>query len=158
MIIKDFLLKLVSDEKHAGEMYILLSEKSEPDLAEISLKFSRKEIHHIKILSDLAEKLSDSKYEISSIIDELSPYLDSASEDKEDKEKELDENPDLLKNISKKQFFLYALKKEKDSIAIYEILRNFFKNDTSLEYIFSNLIREEEDHMYFILDEMHKLK
>ena len=80
MIIKDFLLKLVSDEKHAGEMYILLSEKLEPDLAEISLKFSRKEIHHIKILSDLAEKLSDSKYEISfqlNILFGLSAFIPS---------------------------------------------------------------------------------
>lgn len=158
MLIRDFLLKLVNDEKHAGEIYILLAERLEPALAKISLKFSKEEIHHIEILEDIAHKLSDSKYEISSIIDELSPYLDSASEDKENNEKELDENPELLRDISKKQFFLYALKKEKDSIAIYEILREFFKSDTSLEYIFSNLIKEEEDHMYFVLDEMHKLK
>lgn len=156
MLIKDFLLKLVNDEKHAGEVYILLAERLEPALAKISLKFAKEEAHHIEILQDIAHKLSDSKYEISSIIDELSPYINPES--KENNEKEFDENPELLKNISKKQFFLYALKKEKDSIAIYEILREFFKTDTSLEYIFSNLIKEEEDHMYFILDEMHKLK
>lgn len=158
MLIKDFLLKLVNDEKHAGEMYVLLAERLEPALAEISLKFSKEEVHHIRILQDIAKKLANSEYEIDSIIDELAPYINAESKEKENNEKEFDENPELLKNISKKQFFLYALKKEKDSIAIYEILREFFKADTSLEYIFSNLIKEEEGHMYFILDEMHKLK
>ncbi len=153
MLIKDFLLKLVGDEKYAGEMYVLLAERLEPALAEISLKFSKEEVHHIRILQDIAKKLANSEYEIDSILDDLSPYIGSKLENKA-----LDENPDLLRDISKKQFFLYALKKEKDSIAIYEILREFFKADTSLEYIFSNLIKEEEDHMYFILDEMHKLK
>lgn len=153
MNITEFLLKLVNDEKHAGKMYILLSEILEPSLSKISMKIAKEEIHHVKIIQDLAIKLSDSNYDISSIINKLQPYMDSSIEDKH-----LDENPILLKDLSKKQFFLYALQKEKDSIGIYEILKDFLKKDTSLEYIFSNLVREEENHMYFILDEMHKLK
>lgn len=153
MNIKDFLLKLVNDEKHTGEMYILLSEILEPSLSKISMKIAKEEIHHVQIIQDLAIKLSDSKYDISSIINKLQAYMNSSIEDQR-----LDENPILLKDLSKKQFFLYALQKEKNSIGIYEILKDFFKKDTSLEYIFSNLVREEENHMYFILDEMHKLK
>lgn len=153
MLIKDLLLKLVMEEKKAGDMYLMLSEKLDPHLAEISLRFSKEEIHHIKILKDLVDKLSTYTKDISSVQNRIEEFL-NADENK----LKFDENDDSLKSLAKKEFFLYALQKEKNSVYIYKTLKDFFEDDTSLEYIFSNLIKEEENHMYFIISEMHNLK
>lgn len=141
------------EEKKAGDMYLMLSEKLDPHLAEISLRFSKEEIHHIKILKDLVDKLSTYTKDISSVQNRIEEFL-NADENK----LKFDENDDSLKSLAKKEFFLYALQKEKNSVYIYKTLKDFFEDDTSLEYIFSNLIKEEENHMYFIISEMHNLK
>lgn len=153
MLIKELLSKLVEDEKNAGDMYLMLSEKLEPKLAEISLRFSKEEVHHIKILEDLIVKLSNYTEDISSIKDRIEEFI-YADENK----LKLNAANTSLKSLTKKEFFLYALQKEKNSIYVYRILRDFFEDDISLEYIFSNLIKEEENHMYFIISEMHNLK
>lgn len=153
MLIKDLLLKLVMEEKKAGDMYLMLSEKLDPHLAEISLRFSKEEIHHIKILKDLVDKLSSYTKDISSVQDRIEEFLHA-----EENKPKFDKDNDSLKILTKKEFFLYALQKEKNSVYIYRTLRDFFEDDISLEYIFSNLIKEEENHMYFIISEMHNLK
>lgn len=154
MLIKDLLLKLVMEEKKAGDMYLMLSEKLDPHLAEISLRFSKEEVHHIKILEDLIVKLSNYTEDISSIKDRIEEFIYADDENK----LKLNSANTSLKSLTKKEFFLYALQKEKNSIYVYRILRDFFEDDISLEYIFSNLIKEEENHMYFIISEMHNLK
>lgn len=153
MLIKDLLLKLVMEEKKAGDMYLMLSEKLDPHLAEISLRFSKEEVHHIKILTDLVDKLSSYTKDISSVQNRIEEFL-NADENK----LKFDKIDDSLKSLTKKEFFLYALQKEKNSVYIYKTLKDFFEDDITLEYIFSNLIKEEENHMYFIISEMHNLK
>ncbi|MGL5256964.1 MAG: ferritin family protein [Proteocatella sp.] len=153
MLIKDLLSKLVMEEKKAGDMYLMLSEKLDSNLAEISLTFSKEEVHHIKILKDLVDKLSSYTKDISSVQDKIEEFI-NADENKP----KFGEDDDSLKGLTKKEFFLYALQKEKNSVYIYKTLKDFFEDDTSLEYIFSNLIKEEENHMYFIISEMHNLK
>lgn len=153
MLIKDLLSKLVKEEKKACDMYLMLAEKLDSNLAEVSLRFSKEEVHHIKILEDLVDKLSSYTKDISSVQYRIEEFI-NADENK----LKFDKIDDSLKSLTKKEFFLYALQKEKNSVYIYRTLKDFFEDDITLEYIFSNLIKEEENHMYFIISEMHNLK
>ena len=68
-------------------------------------------------------------------------------------------NNDKKLNLnSEKDFFVFALQLERNSVEIYTQLLNIFEEDSYGYKSFEYLIKEERKHMLYILNKLYELK
>jgi rubrerythrin len=148
MDLEECFLKLAQIEEYGSEIYEKFSEECSEKLKPVVISFSQEEEKHKKIMLEL---LNDKKLKRGQVKGAVEKIL----------QKQMDysnSNGKKLNLISEKEFFQFALKLEKNSIEIYtELLKMFEIN--SYEYKnFEALIKEEKNHMVYILNKLYELK
>jgi rubrerythrin len=147
MKLKECLTKFMEMEKNAGDLYGQIAQISNDEISHTASIFQEQEYLHEKRIEELEKNLYDETLSI----DPLFFYIP---------EHGWENNGCLTKQISfknRKEFFLFALQNEKDSIVMYTEFKKFFSPHSPVCKVFDSLIQEERQHMYFILQRLHLL-
>ena len=148
MKLKECFLKLAKIEEDGSLLYRRFSEICGEKLKPVVIAFSKEEEKHKIIMLELSnnEKLKENR-------------LNDASENIFQRQVDLLNSNDIkLNRISEKEFFVFALQLEKNSIEIYTELLYIFEMDSYMYKRFENLIKEERKHMVYILSKLYELE
>lgn len=135
-------------EKDAGNIYDIISNKSEGEISEVASIFRKQEIIHAERIQILGEKHRDKEVSIRSEIMYLPEYSLQSERISED----------TLNFSTRKELFLFALRGEKDSILLYSEFGKEFDVGSDENIFFEKLANEERGHMYYILQKLHELQ
>ena len=148
MNLQECFLKLAKIEEDGSLLYKKFSKECSEKLKPVVISFSEEEEEHKKIMLELSnnEKLKEKQLD-------------------EDVEKVFQKQVDYLYNndkklnlTSEKEFFIFALQLEKNSVEIYTKLLCIFEIDSYGYKSFEYLIKEERKHMLYILNKLYELK
>lgn len=135
-------------ENKSAVLYEKTAETSSKELEIIFLKFRDQELEH-------AQKLSEYRIDIIDIdlgvrVELL--FMEGSGYGVKNYTEE------GLKFTSRKDFFIFALQGEKNSILTYTEFKEFLQKDSNEFKMIETFIEEERNHMYYILKMMHDLK
>ncbi|WP_353893638.1 hypothetical protein PRVXH_000390 [Proteinivorax hydrogeniformans] len=144
MNLKDCLKHFIHLELEAAKVYEKIAEHSEGEIAQVAKTFQNEEAVHAQRLEELlASKETISNQTVNEELLLLPRYGS-----------ELETSTKL---DTRKQLFTFALQAEKDSILMYQEIANQLPESSALYQFFNDLIKEERDHMFFILKKLHEL-
>lgn len=136
-------LKLAQSEENGADLYKKFSVVCSVKLKNIVISFSEEEEKHKKIMLELSkkEKLKDKQLniDVEEVFQKQVEYLYN--------------NGKELNLTSEKEFFVFALQLEKNSVEIYTKLSDSYGYKR-----FEDLIKEERKHMIYILNQLYELK
>ncbi|WP_350344022.1 ferritin family protein [Proteinivorax tanatarense] len=145
--LKDCLKHFIQLELKAAKFYEEIAKNNKGEIAQVAKKFQKEETSHAQKLKELlttAELVMDSTINKEVLL--MSQYgIDVNLFGKE------------LKVDTRKQLFTFALQAEKDSILMYQELVSQVPKNSKPYRLFSDLIKEERGHMFFILKQLHEL-
>lgn len=148
MKLHDCFDKFIDLERHASDLYKKIKLGAPEHIARIAETFSKEELKHVKWLKGLKQDVPNSDFEGNEEFYYISDF----------NFKSLDINGEDLNVKSEKEFFLFALQMEKNSILMYSEFKKFFEMKSNEYELFTKIIDEERSHMYFILKVLHDLK
>lgn len=140
-----YLEKFSKMEKYANSAYEMIKANSSDKIAVAACKLAAEELSHEKLLDTLCREIGD--YEIDDILCHTPEFNMNYLN--------LNEMELILKN--EKDFFLFSLQLEKDSMFLYDKFKENFKVNSKEYKLFSKLAEVEKEHMYYILKIMHEL-
>ena len=147
MNLRECFIELASIEEDGSLLYKNFSKECSEKLKPVVISFSEEEGKHKKFMillsnnENLREKLIDE--EVEKVFQKHVDYLN---------------NDKKLNLTSEKEFFIFALQLEKDSVEIYTELLYIFETDSNEYKRFEDLIKEERKHMLYILNKLYDLK
>lgn len=147
MKLSEYVEKLIQMELDAAKLYEEIEQVTSEEIAAAARTFKEEEYSHATILKKIFLNLPP---------EELSKEVDSISVDAYESNSNTVAQDENFQN--RKNFFLFALQGEKDSLELYGKLKRLFKDDETLSQTFDNLLLEERKHMYFILKNLHEMK
>ncbi|MFT5873967.1 MAG: rubrerythrin [Clostridium sp.] len=148
MNLQECFLKIAQIEEEGFLLYKKFSEECSEKLKPVVILISKEEEEHKKIMLELSnnEKLKEVQ-------------LDKDVEKVFQKQVQYLYNNDKKLNLnSEKEFFIFALQLEKNSVEIYTKLLCVFEMDSYGYRSFEELIKQERKHMIFILNKLYELK
>lgn len=140
--------RLVEMELDGAKIYEEIANFSPEEISKVAFTFKNEEFKHAKLLKDMGREVENIR-------------LPADFEKFYDKELNLRSSKygnDELKFSERKDFFMFALKGEKESISIYEKIKEVFALDSKGYNLMDKLIKEEKNHMYFLLKILHDMK
>lgn len=140
--------RLVDMELDGAKIYEEIGSSSPEEISKVASTFKNEEFNHAKLLEDMGEEV-----ESISLPADFEKFYD---EELSLRSSRYDKNE--LNFLERKDFFMFALKGEKESIAIYEKIKEIFSLDAKVYNLMERLIKEEKNHMYFILKILHDMK
>lgn len=147
MKLREYVEKLIQMELDAAKLYEEIEQVTSEEIAVAARTFKEEEYSHADILKKIFLNLPP---------EELSKEVNSSSVNDHELNSSIEAEDESLQN--RKNFFLFALQGEKDSLELYGKLKRLFKDDETLSKTFDNLLLEERKHMYFILKNLHEMK
>lgn len=135
-------------EIEGANLYEKIARASNGEIAKIALAFREEELIHARKLEEINLCLTDEELSLESGLGYLDDFIENSmtSMGKE------------FNYVTRKDFFVFALQREKDSIILYDSLKDHFQFNKSAYQIILELIEEERKHMYYILKILHELK
>lgn len=143
-----FVDRLIEMELDGAKIYEEIDDQSLGEISEIAVKFKGEEIKHAKLLESMREELAAITLNM-----DFEKFYEEELNLRSSKY-----NKDELKFLERKDFFMFALKGEKESISIYEKIKDMFDLDSKGYSLMDKLIKEEKSHMYFLLKILHDMK
>lgn len=141
-------LELAKIEEDSCNVYKEFSTICNEKLKDVCIRFSKEEEKHtdfiLKIYNDLSLKDKQLTEELNYFFNEKMNYL-----------KTKEKGTSLT---SEKEFFIFALQMEKDSIEIYTKLITMFEANSDEYKIIETLLKQEKNHMVYVLNQLHELK
>jgi len=148
MNLQECFLWLAKCEEDGCTMYYKFSQICSEKLKQVVISFSKEEEKHKIIMLELSDNEKFKEKELDNDVENIfNMQIGSIS------------NNDIkLNEISEKEFFIFALQLEKNSIEIYTKLLYIFEMDDYMYKKIENLIKEERKHMVYILNKLYELK
>lgn len=148
MNLEECCLALAKLEEDGSVLYKKFSEKCSENLKPVVLAFSSEEEKHKKLLLELSKdrvfKGKQINDNINDIFNQQIDYINNKSKN--------------IKLDEEKEFFLFALQLEKNSIVMYTKLLKIFEINSYEYKSFEKLIKEEKSHMVYILNKLYEVK
>lgn len=137
---------MIQLEDNARILYLRFSEVCKPGLKDTMISLSNEEERHQEMIADIFGAIKDDvnvdQMEIANLIEKQQQFFDKMEEN--------------ISSVGDKEFFIFALGIEKDSINIYSRILEKVKSNYEQYVIFENLIEEERKHTLFILDRLYE--
>jgi rubrerythrin len=143
-----YINKFIEMEEDAAWLYEKIAELSDSEIAKIARNYKEEEIRHKEVIKNMAVSLYN---------DEIAVDENEISADKLSLRSSKYVESELAIN-SRKDFFLFALQGEKESVSMYNEFLKYLKESTKEHSVFTKLIEEEKQHMYFLLRVLHDMK
>ncbi|MGV8905537.1 MAG: ferritin family protein [Acetobacterium sp.] len=147
MNLHELFLKLAEIEDDSAKLYDEFSQKCSEKLKPVARSFAAEEIQHKNFMLELFD---DQKFKEKQL-DESSQMI-------------LQQHLDFLQNTgrqlnltSEKDFFQFSLQLEKNSIEMYTRQLKLFETDSDGYKRLESAIRDEKNHMIFIVNRLHEL-
>jgi rubrerythrin len=135
---------MVKLEENARILYLMLAEMCDVRIKNTMLNFSQEEEKHKEIILGIFKETENDlelNNEVLSLIQPQNLYEISKNSLQKDKD-----------------FFVFALNTEKQSIEIYTKILNIFQKNSEEYNLFFDLIEQEKKHMLYILKILHELQ
>ena len=137
---------MIQLEDNARILYLRFSEVCNPGLKDTMISLSKEEGRHQEMIADIFRVIKDDvnvdRIEIANLIEKQQQFFNKMEEN--------------ISEVGDKDFFIFALGIEKDSINIYSKILEKVKSNYEQYLIFENLIEEERKHTLFILDRLYE--
>lgn len=141
-------LELANMEEEAANLYKEFSEICSENLKDVIIKLSDEEKKHIGIVYKVSENIKFKEKELGELVNKVfKQQVDYMN---------VKDKSEIL--TKEKNFFIFALQMEKNSIEIYTELLKLFKQDSQECKNFEMLLNEEKNHMIYVLNQLHELK
>ncbi|PRR81691.1 ferritin family protein [Clostridium vincentii] len=138
-------LELAKNEEDSGNLYKEFATTCSGKLKSICIKFSKEEHNAgiLKLSKNIKSKDKQLNEDLNDFFKEQTNYIKIKHQN--------------INFVTEKDFFIFVLQMEKNSIKIYTKLLSMFKIDSDEFKIFEKLLNEEKRHMIYILSQIHKL-
>ena len=146
MNLQECFLELSRSEEVASELYKKFSEVCSEKLKPVVISFSQEEKKHKIFMQKLSNNENFKEKHLDEDIEEVFQKQNNYLNNKK------------LKLTLEKDFFVFALQLEKNSVEIYTKLLSIFETDFYIYKSFEELIKEERRHMLYILNKLYELK
>ena len=146
MNLQECFLELSRSEEVASELYKKFSEVCNEKLKPVVISFSQEEKKHKIFMQKLSNNENFKEKHLDEDIEEVFQKQNNYLNNKK------------LKLTLEKDFFVFALQLEKNSVEIYTKLLSIFETDFYIYKSFEELIKEERRHMLYILNKLYELK
>lgn len=147
MKLVDLYTSLLKLEDNASELYIQFAQICDIRMKNTMVEFSKEEKMHKVFIHKAFLKLDDNL--------DLNKEVESLLNEQLNLTKE---NVKTLFFKKDKDFFIYALTIEKNSIDLYTKVYEMFAMDSPESTIFNELIQQERKHMLYIVKKIQELK
>ena len=147
MKLYDYIDKYIELEQYASKLYENIKTKSPDKIANIADNFAKEEIMHMEWLRKLKLEIPNRTIEGNDELYFLSDYNPDGFEAKDEE----------FRFDSEKDFFLFALQLEKNSILSYNEFKDNFQRDSKEYGFFEKMIHEERKHMVYILKVLQEI-
>ena len=138
----------IDSENRSAVLYEKIAEISAKELETVLLKFRDEELMHAEKLKEFAKNVLDVDLGVRAEL----LFMEGSGYGR----KKYTEAG--LRFTTRKDFFIFALQGEKDSILTYTEFKEFLLKDSNELKMVDIFIEEERNHMYHILKMMHDLK
>lgn len=137
---------MIQLEDNARILYLRFSEVCNPALKDTMIALSMEEERHQQMIADIFREIKEDvnvdHMEIAKLIEKQQQFYNKMEEN--------------IAGVGDKDFFIFALGIEKDSINIYSEILEKVKSNYQQYLVFQNLIDEERKHTLFILDRLYE--